>query len=187
MPLPVYSSTHFPDLPGQKYRKTPVLTSVRSPLATAGDQRKTVNTLLYRFDLTWSALSGVQHSLIQEAVNMLNGVWGQMFFWEWKRAPYVHSVTSTATDTYTLPAKDVTGLTATVNGVLTACTVSPGTGANGEDQAVFGSATAAGVPVVFSFSGRYLRTVQLISDSFKQVDRAGDLNVWQASVTLIEV
>lgn len=185
MPLS-YSTTHWPDVLGQTYRKVPLYTTLRTPSTGAGDQRLTVDGPAYRFLLGFTALDRFDASRVQVACDYLAAGWGQLWFWEWRSEPHVNSVTSTATDSYTLPATSVTSLVARVNGILTSCSVDEGAGPLGQDVATFGSATLPDLPVTFEFEGRYLRRVRLDQSSITLTDRQNDSGVWQATVTLVE-
>jgi hypothetical protein len=94
-----------------------------------------------------------------------------------------------ATLTFTIPAKETSGIVVYVNGVAKTAgvdyNVSVGTGSQGEDQIVFiaGHAPGNGLAVTVAFLGRIRYTMQMAQ---RYAKRTVDWNRQVLSVTLIE-
>lgn len=187
-----YSATAWPDIRGQEYARSLLTRSISSPLETAGDLSDAfagTNTP-YSYQLGWNSLTSAQAADLIAGAIIIGGVVGGLYFFEWKTDAHVVSTANGdgVTTTFTLPAKGCTVSSVSVNGVTTAVTLSPGTGANGEDRIVFAAAPAIGATIVASITGRRRRRVWLATpDAFSCASRKGGSRLFTARVTLIEV
>ena len=81
-----FDTTFWPDFVGQDYSRRRVFRTIRSPYATAGDQRANLggDNLLWAYRLGWRTLTGAQTSALLHAQEFVGGEFGDgLFFLEW--------------------------------------------------------------------------------------------------------
>lgn len=159
----------IPDVRGQVYSRTITartwLSSEDSPVddvsaAGAGD-------LVPSWQIGWSKLQS--HADVLAAFLDIAGPYGSTEWFDWiatARNDNALGVGDGLEDTFTLPAKETTGWAiyddATPKVKDVDWTLSVGTGANGEDQAVFGAPPLAGHAIAADVTGRQLWLVRFV-------------------------
>ena len=187
----IYSATRLPDVIGQDYDAYRVFRSLRTPPDTAPDKTAPMTgpNVLWTFKLGWQYLSETIAEQLLHAYEFLGGSSGGMYWFEWVpqtwSSVYVAKGTGAAT-IFELPVKEATAGTTivTVAGVTTAGTFSAGTGTNGEDRFIFGTAPANNAEIRATFTGRRRRRVRITS--FKLSARSNSTSLWTATLDVIE-
>lgn len=196
---PTYSTTLFPDLIGQGYKRYRLYQAIHSDLATAGDQTADLTGIrgaLWVYELSWDGMTlyTTDAQQLWHAAEFMAGDVLSMAYFDWISRAYSDAFVATADGVaraWDLPGKAISGLTLEVNGGGVAATLGVATGADGRDRATLGGAVATpalGAVIRASFTGRFARTMRFVDNSAFQmatVPKSSPLR-WTASANLVE-
>lgn len=182
----------FPDIPPTgDYSWSPVAFDQRETAADGSTQISVPHPKIQRrFTANWEVLELAELWQIYThwAANRSNAF--TLFdFWYLPWTDVAVGTGDGATTTFTLPAKEVTGIVVKVAGVVQGggtYTLSAGTGAEGEDRILFNVAPANGAAITYSATRARARFTVLYATPELRDMRNVEADIWRVSASFLE-